>query len=284
MKKVCIIVLLLCSFGSTSFAAETNWQWVDSDEYSTRFVMIDSPTYNGTQDYAINYKPSFIAQADMWVKVTYDYEGGLNELNTYGLSSSNPEGIKSMVRLHCDFVAHTAKVLEGNIIDADGKFIGRIPTETYIPETSRYAGVYYYVLSKLNETDDFKIYKAGASSWVMQVGVDTNKNGKKSYAGINKLTIRENNNHIYYSMYFLGLAPDNSINDLSIFNTDLDTIKNTETRLTSSFFDRSGDRNSINAPDNKQNLIYPNSVRAHIRDMLIKYCAENYDWVHRFDK
>ncbi|WP_196603462.1 hypothetical protein [Pectinatus haikarae] len=280
MRRISLLFFIFfIIFIPFSHAAKVNWTWIDSDNYSSRFIDMDSITSTEMPSaYVYNARP-YVGTADIWVKLTYNSEGGLQELNSYGLSVPDSASVYSIIRLHCDLDNHTIQLVEGHIYNLNGKSIYDYFPQTYIPEMSRYQGVYYYVLSQLNHTDDFKQYK----SWIIPIDYYHDDNGKVHNVVINKMTIKKNINHIYYSIYFVGLAPDNSISDILINNNDLNIENSTITTISNSVYKKNNGWIEINNYVNRQSLIYPGSNGAMLRDKLMKYCAENKAWIHRYD-
>ena len=280
MKNVCILsIIFLFIFSPTAFLAD-RWTWVDSNNMYSSFVdisTIKTQTVNTIPEYA-NYNS--IESVDLWAKITYDSDGGQQELDFLNVQYPDPSAISSTIHLRLNFLKNTVDILDGVLYDSKGSVLANyVPGYGYdIVLSPKYTEIYYYTLDLFTKNNELK--KSRDFIYILDSYFDDN--GKKHIVFTDKMTIRSVASHIYCYLYTVGTAPNNSVNDTFIEKVDFNLDNNTYSSSARSFYN--GDHwISRNSPWNKLRTIYPESILEYIKKRLISYCQDNYAWVHRYD-
>lgn len=275
LKKILVLVILALSI-CISCNAATNWEWIESNDYYGKFiapetVRIERDKYSGQ-----------LESIEVWGKTVYSYAGAEKEINDWELNVEPSELSYSIMFFRIR--PKDSLITRGNTVfyKKDGKVLKSFPIgdNFFVYKNSYYAPFFYYTLDKVSNNNEYIKYKSDERRKYFYAN-ETDE--EKYFIYLDIMTMRDEGNYVCGIFHNLIINKGDGTSTDLVYETRYNKGKAEEKRRLVSFYNTANGAVDIGYRASETEILIPGSVGDQVRDKVLKYFKENYNWSNRYN-
>lgn len=284
MIKLLITTFLLIVINCSVVFAESNWEWIESNDYYGKFI--DSNSIEIHRE-PISNRLDYIY---VWAKIVYSYEGARRHCNSYNLKLSPDNLSYSLMKLKLN--PRYSQVIRERIVFYDKNnevlYENRNDNNSFdVYYHKFYAPYLYYTVDKITDNHEYLRYKSNER---YKYFVSTELNEKENYFEyLDTMTMRNHND--YYSGYFWQVFQDKNTKErVAVWLSELKFDKNKKTIESQRIYLRNGENEywrydiPFELRQKEKEECIPDSFGEQLRDNVVAYFDSNFSWANRYNE
>lgn len=281
MKK--LILLLICFLINYSIAfAETNWQWIESDDNYSKFIAPESiEIHRDSYNNKLNY-------IEVWAKNIYSFSGAKEISNLYDLNISPDKLSYSIAKLK--LYPQDNKIVINDIAfygkNKDILTILKKENVYYSFFHKNYAAFLYYTLDKIADNNEYARFKS--KDRYLHIASNENTNIGRLDVYLDTVAITNQGDFLKCYVWEIisnNLQPENYGKTLTLYK-----IYNNSKITSQTIYFKTNKiekfMNEIPYEYRKEELVdfYPDSTGQKTMDKIKSYFYQNFDWTNRYNE